>query len=178
MWSGRGCFSNWNNEVLPSAAQAAGRAREGNSLNPCVLHSGDKKEGAMDVVYRRCAGLDVHKQSISACVMISGPGEEPASVEKRTFGTYTSESVELQHWLSRCLKSFTKRRNGNGPVSSASASGRRNQPSLPPTGWSLPNHAWGSPNAEGNAIRVAPPAESEIRGEGTRISNRLPPPIP
>ena len=40
----------------------------------------------MDVVYRRCAGLDVHKQSISACVMISGPGEEPARVEKRTFG--------------------------------------------------------------------------------------------
>jgi transposase len=56
----------------------------------------------MDVVYRRCAGLDVHKQSISACVMISGPGEEPASVEKRTFGTYTSELVELQHWLKGC----------------------------------------------------------------------------
>jgi transposase len=56
----------------------------------------------MDVVYRRCAGLDVHKQSISACVMISGPGEEPASVEKRTFGTYTSELGELQHWLKGC----------------------------------------------------------------------------
>ena len=56
----------------------------------------------MEVVYRRCAGLDVHKQSISACVLISGPGEEPASVEKRTFGTFTSDLVELRDWLKGC----------------------------------------------------------------------------
>jgi hypothetical protein len=34
--------------------------------------------------------------------MISGPREEAASVEKRTFGTYTSELVGLQHWLKGC----------------------------------------------------------------------------
>jgi len=47
----------------------------------------------MDVVYRRGAGLDVHKQSISACVMISGPAEKPASVEKRTFGTSYGQEI-------------------------------------------------------------------------------------
>ena len=56
----------------------------------------------MDIVYRRCAGLDVHKQSISACVLISGSGDESASVEKRTFGTFSSDLVELKHWLQGC----------------------------------------------------------------------------
>ena len=53
----------------------------------------------MEVVNRRCAGLDVHKKSISACVLISGPGEGQAEVEKGTFGTFTSELMELKNWL-------------------------------------------------------------------------------
>jgi transposase len=53
----------------------------------------------MEVVNRRCAGLDVHKKSISACVLITGPGEGQAEVEKGTFGTFTSELMELKNWL-------------------------------------------------------------------------------
>jgi transposase len=53
----------------------------------------------MEVVNRRCAGLDVHKKSISACVLISGPGEGQTEVDKRTFGTFTSELMELKNWL-------------------------------------------------------------------------------
>lgn len=56
----------------------------------------------MEVVNRRCAGLDVHKKSISACVLISGPGEEQPVVDKRTFGTFTSDLVELKNWLAAC----------------------------------------------------------------------------
>ncbi len=53
----------------------------------------------MEVVHRRCAGLDVHKKTISACMLISGPGEEQPEVNKRTFGTFTSDLVELKNWL-------------------------------------------------------------------------------
>ena len=53
----------------------------------------------MEVVNRRCAGLDVHKKSISACVLISGPGEAQTEVDKGTFGTFTSELMELKNWL-------------------------------------------------------------------------------
>jgi hypothetical protein len=27
----------------------------------------------MDVIYRRCCGLDVHKDSVSACVLVAEP---------------------------------------------------------------------------------------------------------
>ena len=53
----------------------------------------------MEVMYRRCAGLDIHKKSISACVLIFVPGEEEPEIQKRTFGTFTMELVELKEWL-------------------------------------------------------------------------------
>ena len=56
----------------------------------------------MEVVYRRCAGLDVHKRSISACVLMFVPGEEQPEIQKRTFGTFTAELVELKDWLQSC----------------------------------------------------------------------------
>lgn len=52
----------------------------------------------MDLLYRRCAGLDVHPRSISACVRIVSDGR--ATHEIRTFGTSTRELGELAEWLS------------------------------------------------------------------------------
>lgn len=51
----------------------------------------------MEVLYPRCCGLDVHKKSISACVIIRKQGK----VEKleRRFGTFTSELEQLAEWL-------------------------------------------------------------------------------
>jgi transposase len=51
----------------------------------------------MDVVHRRCAGLDVHKDSVVACVRDA----EGARVEceTRTFGTTTAELTRLGEWL-------------------------------------------------------------------------------
>jgi hypothetical protein len=31
----------------------------------------------MEVLYARCAGLDVHKESVSVCVLTPGEGAEP-----------------------------------------------------------------------------------------------------
>ena len=52
----------------------------------------------MDVLVERCAGLDVHKDSVSACVRTPGPqgGREE---EVRTFGTTTVEILALRDWL-------------------------------------------------------------------------------
>lgn len=52
----------------------------------------------MQVMYQRCAGLDVHKDSVYACVVKSdGPGS--ATKEVRSFGTTTQELMRLREWL-------------------------------------------------------------------------------
>lgn len=51
----------------------------------------------MEVVYPRCCGLDVHKKSISACVVIREQGKIK-KLEQR-FGTYTGQLEELAEWL-------------------------------------------------------------------------------
>jgi transposase len=55
----------------------------------------------LDVVYRRCCGLDVHKRRILACVMQSGSGGR-VDREVRTFGTMTDDLLALADWLSAC----------------------------------------------------------------------------
>jgi transposase len=52
----------------------------------------------MEVVYRRCAGLDVHKQSVVACVLMSAVNGK-ASQEVATFGTMTRDVERLASWL-------------------------------------------------------------------------------
>jgi len=41
----------------------------------------------MQVVYRRCGGLDVHKDTITATVLVLGP-EGEREVRKKEFGTH------------------------------------------------------------------------------------------
>lgn len=51
----------------------------------------------MEVVYPRCCGLDVHKKSISACIIIREQGKTE-KLERR-FGTFTRELEQLAAWL-------------------------------------------------------------------------------
>jgi transposase len=51
----------------------------------------------MQVIYPRCAGLDVHKQTVVACVRVAGDG--PLLQEVRTFATTTSGLLALCDWL-------------------------------------------------------------------------------
>ena len=55
----------------------------------------------MDVVFPRCAGLDVHKKSITACRLVPDPAGQEAEglVELREFGTMTLELLALADWL-------------------------------------------------------------------------------
>ena len=52
----------------------------------------------MQVVYRRCCGLDVHKDSIAACVLVLGEQGEK-EVRRKEFGTYWKELQRLKLWL-------------------------------------------------------------------------------
>jgi transposase len=52
----------------------------------------------MDVVYTRCCGLDVHKETVVACLVVSGERGQ-ARKEVRTFGTMTDELLALGDWL-------------------------------------------------------------------------------
>ncbi|UCC89153.1 MAG: IS110 family transposase [Anaerolineales bacterium] len=52
----------------------------------------------MEVIYARCAGLDVHKKTVVACVMHTRRNGRKKQ-ETRTFGTTTCELQELLTWL-------------------------------------------------------------------------------
>jgi transposase len=51
----------------------------------------------MDLLHSRCCGLDVHKKSITACVLIAA-GPRPQKFLRR-FGTMTADIRELADWL-------------------------------------------------------------------------------
>lgn len=50
----------------------------------------------MEVIHKRCCGLDVHKKTVVACVLT------PEGQETRTFGTMTKDLLALADWLAGC----------------------------------------------------------------------------
>ena len=51
----------------------------------------------MELIYQCCAGLDVHKKSVSACIRIQ-QGKQ-TQVETGLFGTFTADLERLRDWL-------------------------------------------------------------------------------
>jgi transposase len=52
----------------------------------------------MRVLIERCAGLDVHQETVVACLLIGAPGVAPRQ-EVRTFRTMTQDLEALRDWL-------------------------------------------------------------------------------
>ena len=52
----------------------------------------------MRVVYERCAGLDVHKKTVVACVL-TGTTKGTATQDVQTFGTMTRDLEAVSTWL-------------------------------------------------------------------------------
>jgi transposase len=52
----------------------------------------------MNVEYPCCCGIDVHKRSVTACVLTPGSGPEPVKAT-RTFSTMTADLLALADWL-------------------------------------------------------------------------------
>ena len=57
-----------------------------------------RKEG-MEVVYPRCCGLDVHKRTVVACLIVPG-ADGQSHREIRTFEALTDDLLQLADWLS------------------------------------------------------------------------------
>ena len=52
----------------------------------------------MNVIYERCAGLDVHKKTVTTCVLLAQPSGRPVKVVQ-TFATMTADLRALRTWL-------------------------------------------------------------------------------
>lgn len=52
----------------------------------------------METIIERCCGLDVHKKTIVACLMVGKPGEKPKKTIK-TFSTMTRDLLACKDWL-------------------------------------------------------------------------------
>src|SRR5271165_1439508 len=52
----------------------------------------------MRVIIERCCGLDVHQETVVACLLIGAPGDRPTK-EVRTFRTVTRDLEVLRDWL-------------------------------------------------------------------------------
>lgn len=63
------------------------------------LIGSDEEVVQVDVIVDRCAALDVHKNTVMACVRRPGPGSTRRVKEVREFRTWTSSLRELRDWL-------------------------------------------------------------------------------
>src|SRR5215207_2752656 len=92
--------------VGPGASRAPRTVAKplGRSTHPRLRSSGaprrrrPHREAIMDVLYPRCAGLDIHRDTIVACVRLAEAGGVVRLVE--TFATTTTELERLSDWLS------------------------------------------------------------------------------
>src|SRR3546814_6779775 len=73
------------------------------SSTRCPSPTALEREASMDVVHARCAGLDVHKESVVACMRVVAAGK--VTRETRTFGTTTAALLALSDRKSTRLNS-------------------------------------------------------------------------
>src|SRR5579883_1120504 len=76
-------------------------ARRGESCAPCAPFEASEirfEREDMELVYRRCCGIDIHKKTIVAC-LITETESGQRHKELRTFRTVTSELLVLLDWL-------------------------------------------------------------------------------
>jgi transposase len=52
----------------------------------------------MEILYQRCAGLDVHKKNVKTCLKTPGSDGRP-SKEVRTYATKTQNILQMRDWL-------------------------------------------------------------------------------
>jgi transposase len=65
---------------------------------PTCPRGANKGRPSMDILYPHCAGLDVHKDSVVACIRHTNAAG-PARTQVRTFATVTTALLALLDWL-------------------------------------------------------------------------------
>ena len=53
----------------------------------------------MDLMVERCAGVDIGKDEVVACVRTPGPGGKGRRKETRTFSSFTSQLEAMADWF-------------------------------------------------------------------------------
>ena len=53
----------------------------------------------MKLLYRCCAGLDIHRDTVSACIRRRVRGQTGTVIEEQVFGTFTQDLERLSRWL-------------------------------------------------------------------------------
>ena len=81
-----------HNEESPSAA-GRWQARKGKSVYFRAPTPGGRK-GTRRIIHQRCGALDVHKRSVTACLLV-WDGKELIQERKKEFGTSKKELERL-----------------------------------------------------------------------------------
>jgi transposase len=55
------------------------------------------EDGKMDLLHRRCCGLDIHKETVVACLRLVSEGK--VTTEVRTFQTIAAALLRMSKWL-------------------------------------------------------------------------------
>src|SRR5918911_5598893 len=74
------------------------RFRRSRRLRPRHERRLDGGDAGMEVLHTCCCGLDVHKDTVVACLIRAG-ARGPRGKEVRTFGTTTAALLALADWL-------------------------------------------------------------------------------
>ena len=111
----------------------------------------------MKVVHPRCAGIDIHKESMTVCVIVDRQDGSAPQYHKRKLATHTEGIRELMAWLEECQVTEVGMESTGvywKPV------------------WNALEGKWGLHLCNPQHMRVIPGSKTDIR-DGTRIGELL-----
>ena len=111
----------------------------------------------MKVVYPRCAGIDIHKETMTVCVIVDRQDGSAPEYQKRKLATHTEGIRELSTWLERCQVTDVGMESTGvywKPV------------------WNALEGQWGLHLSNPQHMRAIPGAKTDLR-DGTRVGELL-----
>jgi transposase len=109
------------------------------------------------VVYPRCAGIDIHKESMTVCMIVDRQDGSAPEYQKRKLPTHQGGVQELKNWLEKCQITDVGMESTGvywKPV------------------WNALEGKWGLHLCNPQHVRVIPASKTDIR-DGTRTAELL-----
>src|SRR3989442_5497852 len=98
-WSGKPATeSGLDLATNPKLSPCFGESRQGRLVSLSMSSGGGRKEPIMENVFPCCAGLDIHKKSVEACVRRLEPAG-PLHHQTRHWGTMTRDLLAMADWM-------------------------------------------------------------------------------
>ena len=123
-----------------------------------ALESQVRGGSILDVLHQRCCGLEVHKSSISACILLHGSGR--VQKHQRRFGAMTQDLHELAHWLkqfevTQVAIAYASHCTSLGGCETFSSNGSLFDPSIVSRHWLSVMDRWIDGSAPGSSSRYS-----------------------